>query len=175
VRLLLPPPLRRVHPPPRTSPSISCRVHKPVVNQVRLPHQVLLGKNQHLQARPDYRHGWGAEDTGDVNKSRLGRRLLLRLCGRCLFSSSSGGFCAPLSNRRLALHLRQKLFDSGGWATTTSSFPPPCPSRLRRPAQRARKAASPASKETSSSTHELETSVLDYLLQDGLPLGTWSP
>jgi hypothetical protein len=47
---LLPPPLRRVHPPPRTDPSISCRVHKPVVNQVRLPHQVLLGKIQHLQA-----------------------------------------------------------------------------------------------------------------------------
>jgi hypothetical protein len=82
-RLLLPPPLQRVHPPPRIDPSISCRVHKPVVNQVRLPHQVLLGKNQHLQARPDYRHGRGAKDTGDVDQSRLGRRLLLRLCGRC--------------------------------------------------------------------------------------------
>jgi hypothetical protein len=37
------------------------------------------------------------------------------------------------------------------------------------------KEASPASKETSSSTHKLETSVLDYLLQDGLPLEMWSP
>jgi hypothetical protein len=29
---------------------ISCRVHKLVVNQARLLHQVLLGKIQHLQA-----------------------------------------------------------------------------------------------------------------------------
>jgi hypothetical protein len=42
----------------------------------------------------------------------------LRLCGRCLFSSS--GFRAPLSSRGLALHLPQKLFDSWGWASTTS-------------------------------------------------------
>jgi hypothetical protein len=61
--------------------------------------QVLLGKNQYSQAQPDFRHGWGAKDTGDVNQSRLGKRLLLRLCGRCLFSSSSSRFCAPLSNR----------------------------------------------------------------------------
>jgi hypothetical protein len=60
---------------------------------------VLLGKDQHLQARPDYRHGRGAEDTGNVDQSSLGRRLLLRLSSRCLFSDSSGRFCAPLSNR----------------------------------------------------------------------------
>jgi hypothetical protein len=83
--------------------------------------QVLLGKDQYLQARPDYHHGWGAEDTGDVDQSRLDRCLLLRLCGRCLFSSSSGGFCAPLSSRGLALHLHQELFYSGGWAVTTLS------------------------------------------------------
>jgi hypothetical protein len=29
--------------------------------------QVLLGKDQYLQARPDHRHGWGAEDTSDVD------------------------------------------------------------------------------------------------------------
>jgi hypothetical protein len=92
--------------------------------KVRLPHQVLLGKIQHLQARTDYRHGWGAKDTGDVDQSRLGRRLLLRLCGRCLFRSSSGGFRAPLSSRGLALHLCQELFYSGGWAATTFSFLP---------------------------------------------------
>jgi hypothetical protein len=83
-----------------------------------------LGKNQYSQARPDYRHGWGSEETGDVDQSRLGRRLLLRLCGRCLFSSSSSRFCAPLSNRGLVLHLRQELFYSGGWATTTPSCLP---------------------------------------------------
>jgi hypothetical protein len=86
--------------------------------------QVLLGKDQYLQARPDYCHGWGAEDTGDVDQSRLGRRLLLHLCGRCLFSSSSGGFCAPLSSRGLALHLHQELFYSGGWAATSFSCLP---------------------------------------------------
>jgi hypothetical protein len=87
---------------------------------------VLLGKHQHLQARPDHRHDWGTEDTGDVDQARLGRRLLLRLCSRCLFSSSSGGFCAPLSNKGLVLHLRQELFNGGGWATTTPSFLPHC-------------------------------------------------
>jgi hypothetical protein len=56
---------------------------------------VLLGKDQYLQARPDDRHGWGAEDTGNVDQSGLGRRLLLRLSSRCLFSGSSGRFCAP--------------------------------------------------------------------------------
>jgi hypothetical protein len=87
---------------------------------------VLLGKHQHLQARPDHHHGWGAIDTGDFDQSRLGRRLLLRLCSRCLFSRSSGGFYAPLSNRGLALHLRQELFYSGGWAMTTPSRLPHC-------------------------------------------------
>jgi hypothetical protein len=59
---------------------------------------VLLGKDLHLQARPDYRHGWGAEDAGDVVQSSLGRRLLLRLSSRLLFSSSSGRSSPPLSN-----------------------------------------------------------------------------
>jgi hypothetical protein len=87
---------------------------------------VLLGKDQYLQARPDHRHGWGTKDTGNVDQSCLGRRLLLRLCSRCLFSSSSDRFCAPLSNRGLALLLRQKLFYGGGWATTTPSCLPHC-------------------------------------------------
>jgi hypothetical protein len=85
---------------------------------------ILLGKDQHLQARPDHRHGWGAEDTGDVDQSCLGRRLLLRLSSRYLFSGSSSWLCAPLSNRGLALHLRQKLLHGGGGATTTPSCLP---------------------------------------------------
>jgi hypothetical protein len=56
---------------------------------------ILLGKDQHLQARPDHHHGWGAEDTGDVNQSCLSRCLFLRLSSRCLFSGSSNRFCAP--------------------------------------------------------------------------------
>jgi hypothetical protein len=40
--------------------------------------------------------------------------------------ASSGGFCAPLSNRGLALHLRQELFHGGGWAMTTPSCLPHC-------------------------------------------------
>jgi hypothetical protein len=59
---------------------------------------VLLRKDLHLQARPDYRHSWGAEDAGDVDQSSLGRHLLLRLSSRLLFSSSSGCFSAPLNN-----------------------------------------------------------------------------
>jgi hypothetical protein len=82
---------------------------------------VLLGKDQYLQARPDHNHGWGAKDTGDVDQSRLGRCLLLRLSSRYLFSGSSGWLFVPLSNRGLALHLRQKFLHGGGRATTTPS------------------------------------------------------
>jgi hypothetical protein len=57
--------------------------------------QVLLGKDQYLQARPDHCPGWGAEDTGDVDQSRLGRRLLLRLCACRLFSCSVAGSVLP--------------------------------------------------------------------------------
>jgi hypothetical protein len=57
----------------------------------------------------------------------LGRRLLLRLCSncpfRCLFCSSSSGLRALLGSWGLALHLRQKFFDSEGWAATPSGFP----------------------------------------------------
>jgi hypothetical protein len=87
---------------------------------------VLLGKDQYLQARPDHRHGWGAEDTSNVDQSCLGRRLFLRLSSRFLLSSSSGRFCASLSSRWLARHLRQKLLHGGGWATTTPSWFPHC-------------------------------------------------
>jgi hypothetical protein len=60
---------------------------------------VLLGEDQYLQARPNHRHGWGAEDTGNVDQSYLCKRLFLRLSSRCLFSGSSGRFCAPLAAR----------------------------------------------------------------------------
>jgi hypothetical protein len=82
---------------------------------------VLLGKDLHLQARPDYRHGWGAEDAGDVDQSSLGRRLLLGLSSRLLFSSSSGWFSASLNNWGLAHQLRHELLHDGGWDAATSS------------------------------------------------------
>jgi hypothetical protein len=98
---------------------------------------VLLGKDHHLQGRPDYCHGWGAEDAGNVDQSSLGRRLFLRLCSRCLLSDSSGRRSillsdgsgrrsTPLSNRGLARQLLQELLHGGGWATTTPSWLPHC-------------------------------------------------
>jgi hypothetical protein len=119
-RRLFPPPLQWVHPPPRTSPSISCRVHKPVVNEVRLPYPSTAREESILTS-----------STG--LPSRLGRRGYWR-CRPVLPRqapppaplwplprSSSSRFCAPLRNRGLALHLRQELFYSGGWAATTPS------------------------------------------------------
>jgi hypothetical protein len=82
---------------------------------------VLLGNDLHLQARPDYRHGWSTEDAGDVDQSCLGRRLLLCLSSRLLFNSSSGCFSTPLNNWGLACQLRQELLHGGGWAAATSS------------------------------------------------------
>jgi hypothetical protein len=61
-----------------------------VVSQSRLLQQVLLGKRQYLQVRPDYCHGRGTEDAGDIDKSTLGGRLLLRPRGYRLLHSSGG-------------------------------------------------------------------------------------
>jgi hypothetical protein len=83
---------------------------------------VLLGKDQHLQAQPDYRHGWGVEDTGDINQPSLSGRLLLGLSSRCLLSNSSGRCSTLLSNRGLARLLRQEFIYGGGWAPAGSGW-----------------------------------------------------
>jgi hypothetical protein len=108
-----------------------------VVSQHRLLQQVLLAKMQYLQVRPDYCHGRGTEDAGDVDQSTLGGRLLPRHCGyrllcnggrrsallrpssHHLFNGGGYGLRAPLWSRGLALQLRQDLLDSGGWTTTS--------------------------------------------------------
>jgi hypothetical protein len=61
-----------------------------VVSQHRLLQQVLLAKMQYLQVRPDYCHGRGTEDAGDVDQSTLGGRLLLCPRGYRLLHSSGG-------------------------------------------------------------------------------------
>jgi hypothetical protein len=80
---------------------------------------------QYLQVRPDYFHGRGTKDAGDIDQSTLGGRLLLRsysyrlLCsngGRRsallrswshhLFNGGGYGLSAPLWSRGLALQLR---------------------------------------------------------------------
>jgi hypothetical protein len=76
----------------------------------------------HLQAQPDHRHGWGAENAGNINQSSFSGRLLLSLRSRCLLSNSSGRSSALLSNWGLARQLRQELLHGGGWATTTPSW-----------------------------------------------------
>jgi hypothetical protein len=83
--------------------------------------KVLLGKDLHLQARPDHCHGRGAEDASDVDQSSLSRRLLLGLSRRWLFRNSHGRFTTRHSNWGLARQLRQKFFYGGGWATAGSS------------------------------------------------------
>jgi hypothetical protein len=82
---------------------------------------VLLGKDLHLQARPDYCHGWGAEDTSNVDQPSLSGRLPSGLSSRQLFSDSSGRFSTPLSNWGLARELRHEFFHGGGWAVAASS------------------------------------------------------
>jgi hypothetical protein len=135
----------------------------------------LLGKDQHLQARSDHRHGWGAKDTGDVDQSCLGRRLFLCLSSRCLFSSSSGRFCAPLSNRGLALQLRQELFYGRGWAMTTPSWLPHCVpiafvTLLNRVGRRHLLQARKLRRQHKTSRHKYSTTLLKtaYLLGRGL-------
>jgi hypothetical protein len=83
---------------------------------------ILLGKDHHLQVRPDYRHGWGAKDAGNVDQSSLGRRFLLRLSTHCLLSNSSGRCSTLLSNRGLVQQLCQEFIYGGGWAAAGSSW-----------------------------------------------------
>jgi hypothetical protein len=82
---------------------------------------VLLGKDLHLQARPDYCHGRGAEDAGDVDQSSLSRHLFLGLSSRWLLCNSYGRFTTPRSNWGLGCQLRHKFFYGGGWAAAGSS------------------------------------------------------
>jgi hypothetical protein len=84
--------------------------------------KVLLGKDLHLQARPDYCHGRGAEDAGDVDQSSFSRRLLLGLSRRWLFRNSYGRLSTPFSNWGLARQLHQKIFYGRGWAVAGSSW-----------------------------------------------------
>jgi hypothetical protein len=65
---------------------------------------VLLGKDLHLQARPDYCHGWGAEDADDVDQSSLSRHLFLGLSSRWLFCNSHGRLSTPRNNWGLVVN-----------------------------------------------------------------------
>jgi hypothetical protein len=105
----------------------------------------------------------------------LGRRLLLRLSSRFLFSGSSGRFCAPLSNRGLARHLRQKLLHCGAWATTTPSWLPHCVpiifiTLLNRVGRRHLLQARESRRQCTTSRHKYSTTLFKtgYLLGRGL-------
>jgi hypothetical protein len=79
---------------------------------------VLLGEDLHLQARPDYCHGWGAKYAGDVDKSNFSRRLFFGFSSRWVFISRSCGWFSPaFSNWRLRLDFCR----GGGWAAASFS------------------------------------------------------
>jgi hypothetical protein len=157
-RFPLPPLLWRVHLPPRLSPSISCRVHKLVVNLVRLPH-------------PTYY-------SGSINTYKLDRttvtvgapRILAMSTSPASAGASSCASVAAASSAAAAVGF-QLPSATGGWhsnCTKSSSTvgaglrlpqlaPPLCPNRRRLPALRDRKAACPAIKGISSSMYNIET------------------
>jgi hypothetical protein len=84
---------------------------------------VLLREDIHLQARPDYCHGWGAKYAGNVDKSGLSRRLFFGFSSHRLFSSRSCGWLSPaLSNWRL----RHAFYHGEGWAAASFSWLPNC-------------------------------------------------
>jgi hypothetical protein len=80
-----------------------------IVSQPRLLQHVLLAKMRYLQVRPDYCHGRGAKDAGDIDQSTLNGRLLLRPCGHRLFCSNSGQRSALLRSRS------HHLFNGSGY------------------------------------------------------------
>jgi hypothetical protein len=79
---------------------------------------VLPEEELHLQARPDYCHGWGAKYAGDVDKSSFSMRLFFSFSSRRLFSSRSCGWLSPALNNWC---LRLDLCHGGGWAVVPSS------------------------------------------------------
>jgi hypothetical protein len=88
---------------------------------------VLLGKDLHLQARPDNSHGRGAKYAGNVDKPGFSWRLFFGFSCRWLFSSRGCGWLRPaLSNWRPRLDfcsrpLRHELFHGGGWTAASLS------------------------------------------------------
>jgi hypothetical protein len=137
-----------------------------VVSQPRLLQQVLLRKMQYLQAGPDYCHGRGTEDAGNIYQSTFGGRLLPRPCSRCLLHSNGGRRSALL--RSCSHH----LFNGGGYGLRAPLWsmglapraprrwgmdydfqraPPLCSAHLCRPPRRTPLAAPPAYKEDYSS------------------------
>jgi hypothetical protein len=157
-QLPLLPPLWRVHPPPRSSPSISCRVHKMVVNPVRLPHPMYY--------------------LGRINTYKLDRTTVTVGAPRILAMSTSpasagASSCASVDAASSVAAAAGSVLPQQQGAGVSSAprvppwwglgndypqlAPPPCPNRLRHPAQRGQKVASPASKGTSSSIHNIET------------------
>jgi hypothetical protein len=79
---------------------------------------VLLGKDLHLQARPDNSHGRCAKYAGDVDKPGFSGHLFFGFTCRWLFSSRGCGRLRPaLSDRRLRLDFCQ----GGSWAAASFS------------------------------------------------------
>jgi hypothetical protein len=154
-RFLLQPPLRRVHLPPRLSPSISCRVHRLVVNPVRLPNLMYY--------------------SGRITTYKFDRTTVTVGAPRMLAMSTSPASagtssCASLAAASSATAAVGSVLSSatGGWRSNCAKSSstvgaglqlalPLCPNRLRHPAQRGRKAASPASKGISPSIYNIET------------------
>jgi hypothetical protein len=157
-RFPLQPPLWWAHPPPRSSPLISCRVHELVVNPVRLPNLMYY--------------------SGRISTYRLDRTTVTVGAPRMLAIStnpaSAGAFSwasvAAASSATAAAGVVPSLA-TGGWRDNAPRVHlrwglgsgwlqlalPLCPNRLRHPALRGRKAASPANKGISSSIYNIET------------------
>jgi hypothetical protein len=121
-RIPLQPPLCWVHPHPRSSPWISCRVHKWLSTKYDYQIKCTTRERSLLKGSTGLLSWLGREDAGDVDQSSLGRCLLLGLSRRWLFSTSHGWFSAPLSNWGLARQLRHMFFHGGGWAAAGSSW-----------------------------------------------------
>jgi hypothetical protein len=79
---------------------------------------VLLREDLHLQAQPDYYHGWGAKYVGDVDKSSFSTCLFFSFSSRWLFSSRGCGRLRPTLSD---LRLRLDFCHDGGWAAASSS------------------------------------------------------
>jgi hypothetical protein len=91
---------------------------------------VLLGKDLHLQARPDNSYGRGAKYAGDVDKPGFGGRPFFDLSCYWFFSSGSRVWlCPAFDDRRLRLdscsrppcQLRHEFFYGGSGAAASFS------------------------------------------------------
>jgi hypothetical protein len=115
-RILLQPPPRWVHPHPRSSPWISCRVRNWLSTKYDYKTTCTTRERYSLTGSTGLLSRLGRQGCWRCRPVQLQQAPPLGLSSRWLSSNSHDRFSTPLSNWGLARQLRHEFFYGGGWA-----------------------------------------------------------